>query len=129
LKAKGTTVIERPVKMIELLKRTEISYDDFAYVDLERPKLSKQEIEQIDIQIKYAGYIKLQLEQVQKFKKLETKILPSEIEYSGIKGLSLESRQKLGEIKPTTVGQASRISGVSPADIAVLLIFLKQNEM
>lgn len=84
------------------------------------------EKKQVEIQIKYEGYIKLQEGQVEKFKKLEQKILPKEIDYNNIKGLRIEARQKLNKIKPNSVGQASRISGVSPADISVLLIYLEQ---
>ena len=109
--------------MAELLKRTEIKYEDLKEIDEDRPKLSAQEKEEVEIQIKYEGYIKLQEEQVQKFKKLESKKLSEDIDYEQIKGISLEARQKLNKFKPTSIGQASRISGVSPADISVLLIY------
>ena len=88
--------------------------------------MKKAEIDQIDIQIKYEGYIKLQLAQVERFKKLENKLLPRDIDYEKLKGISLEAKQKLDKFKPTSIGQASRISGVSPADITVLLIYLEQ---
>jgi len=126
LKEKETSEIVSPVKAIELLKRTEIYYADLSFVDTDRPILNKQEIEQIDIQIKYEGYIKLQLAQVDKFKKLENKVLPKDMDYASLKGISLEGRQKLEKFNPTSIGQASRISGVSPADITVLLIYLEQ---
>ena len=84
------------------------------------------EAKQVEIQIKYEGYIKLQEDQVEKFKKLEKKLLPENINYEDIKGLRIEARQKLNKIRPNSVGQASRISGVSPADISVLLIYLEQ---
>ena len=87
-----------------------------------RPKLSDDEIEEVEIQVKYEGYIKLQEAQVEKFKKLENKKIPQDIIYADIKGLRLEARQKLDKIKPLSIGQASRISGVSPADVNVLLI-------
>ena len=95
-------------------------------IDKERPELTKQEKEEVEIQIKYEGYIKLQEAQVEKFKKLEEKILPEDLDYEKIKGISLEGRQKLNKFKPHSIGQASRISGVSPADISVLLVYLKQ---
>ena len=126
LKEKGSTPISTGVKLIELLKRSEISYDDLKKIDKDRPNLTKQEQEQVEIQVKYEGYIKLQLVQVEKFKKLETKILPEDMDYKNLKGISLEARQKLDKQRPVSIGQASRISGVSPADIAVLLIYLEQ---
>jgi len=119
--------IEVGVKLAELLKRTELNYLKLAEIDENRPNLSKAEREQVEIQIKYEGYIKLQEKQVEEFKKLENKLLPREIDYEDVKGISLEARQKLNKHKPNSVGQASRISGVSPADIAVLLIYLEQN--
>ncbi len=112
--------------MAELIKRTEITYKILEEIDPQRPKLSKPEQEEVEIQIKYEGYIKLQEEQVKKFKNLEEKILPKELDYEKIKGISLEGRQKLNKIKPHSIGQASRISGVSPADISVLIVYLKQ---
>ena len=90
------------------------------------PELTKQEQEEVEIQIKYEGYIKMQEDQVEKFKKLESKLLYEDIDYEKIKGISLEGRQKLNKFKPRSIGQASRISGVSPADIAVLLVHLQQ---
>ena len=129
LKENHSSELKTGVKLSELLKRTELSYDILKDIDNERPKLSKQEKEEVEIQIKYEGYIKLQDAQVEKFKKLEEKRLRENIEYSKLKGLSLEARQKLDKIKPTSIGQASRISGVSPADISVLLIFLEQQKI
>ena len=128
LEGHGTTRLSTGSKMSELLKRTEISYLDLAEIDTERPNLSEQEKEEVEIQIKYEGYIKMEEEQVEKFKKMENKKLAEDIEYSEIKGLSLEARQKLDKVKPTSIGQASRISGVSPADINVLLIYLQSNK-
>ena len=128
LKDNGTTELSTGTKMSELLKRTELDYEKIASIDKERPELSKQEAQEVEIQIKYEGYIKLQEEQVEKFKKLETKILPEDVDYEKIKGISLEARQKLNQAKPHSIGQASRISGVSPADIAVLLVYLQQNK-
>ena len=114
------------IHLAELIRRTELSYDDLAPIDKERPSLSKEEREEVQIQVKYEGYIKLQKVQVEKFKKLEKKRLPEDLDYSTLRGLSLEARQKLNKHKPLSVGQASRISGVSPADISVLLIYLEQ---
>ena len=126
LKSKGTSELTTGTKMAELLKRTELDYETLAKIDLERPALTKQEREEVEIQIKYEGYIKMQEAQVEKFKKLETKLLPEKLDYETIKGISLEARQKLNKYKPRSIGQASRISGVSPADISVLLVFLQQ---
>lgn len=122
----GTSELTTGTKMAELLKRTELTYDKLAQIDSQRPELTKQEREEVEIQIKYEGYIKLQEGQVEKFKNLETKMLSEELDYDKIKGISLEGRQKLNKFKPRSIGQASRISGVSPADISVLLVYLKQ---
>ena len=126
LKENGTTELSTGTKMAELLKRTELDYDKLAAIDKDRPCLTKQEKDEVEIQIKYEGYIKMQEAQVEKFKKLESKILPENVDYETISGISLEGRQKLNKFKPRSIGQASRISGVSPADIAVLLVYLQQ---
>ena len=126
LKAHNSSELSNGIKLIELLKRTEIKYEDLKEIDPCRPQLTKMEAEEVEIEIKYEGYIKLQLTQVEKFKKLENKLLPEEIDYSKLKGISLEARQKLNKFKPNSIGQASRISGISPADISVLLIYLEQ---
>ena len=128
LEGKGSSIISHGVKMDELLKRTEINYEDLAEIDHGRPELTKQEQEEVQIQIKYEGYINMQIAQVEKFRKLEGKKLSSEINYEDLKGLSLEARQKLNKFKPISIGQAGRISGVSPADISVLLIYLEQKK-
>ena len=128
LKKYGTTELSTGTKMSELLKRTELDYNKLAPIDENRPELTLQEKEEVEIQIKYEGYIKMQEAQVEKFKKLETKLLPEELDYEQIKGLSLEARQNLNKFKPRSIGQASRISGVSPADISVLLIYLQVNK-
>ena len=120
----GTSALTTGTKMSELLKRPELNYSKLEKIDENRPELSRQEQEEIEIQIKYEGYIKLQEAQVEKFKKLEEKSLPDNIDYEEIKGISLEGRQKLNKFKPRSIGQASRISGVSPADVSVLLIYL-----
>ena len=122
----GTSALTTGTKMSELLKRPEISYENLMEIDENKPELSRQEKEEVEIQIKYEGYIKLQEAQVEKFKKLEEKILPENMDYEEIKGISLEGRQKLNKFKPRSIGQASRISGVSPADVSVLLITLQQ---
>ena len=126
----GTTPIETGVKMSELLKRTELTYKDLEDIDEGRDLLLPRDvIKEVEIEIKYEGYLKMQEEQVAKFKKIEKKELSDKIDYAKIRGLSLEARQKLNKFKPLSVGQASRISGVSPADISVLLIYLEQNKI
>ncbi len=127
LESLGSSSIDRGTKLAELLKRTEVTYDSTESIDTSRPVLPRAVREQVEIQVKYEGYIKLQQEQIDRFKKLEEKKLSTEIDYEQIKGLSLEARQKLNKQKPTSVGQASRITGVSPADISVLLIYLTQS--
>ena len=126
LRKMGTTEITAGVKLSELLKRTELNYKSLAEIDENRPELEKQVQNEVEIMVKYEGYIEMQKKQVESFKKMEKKLLPEDINYEEIKGLRLEARQKLNRIKPYSIGQASRISGVSPADISVLLIFLEQ---
>ena len=128
LKSLNSSEISTGIKLADLLKRTELTYDNLKGIDENRPELSAVERKQVEIQIKYEGYIRLQEAQVEKFKKLEKKKLSAKIDYNDIKGLRIEARQKLNKIKPSSVGQASRISGVSPADISVLLIYLEQNK-
>ena len=128
LEKNETTPITSSVKLSELLKRTELTYEKLKVLDDERPDLDKAVKQEVEIQVKYEGYIKMQQAQVEKFKKLEKKLLSEDINYEEIKGLCLEARQKLNKFKPMSVGQASRISGVSPADISVLLIYLEQNK-
>jgi tRNA uridine 5-carboxymethylaminomethyl modification enzyme len=126
LSSKNSTPIKSGVKMAELLRRPEIDYEDLGEIDNKRPTLPRSVREQVSLSIKYEGYIKRQLMQVNQFKKLENRKLPTDIDYGDIQGLRIEARQKLNKIKPISVGQASRISGVSPADISVLLIYLEQ---
>ena len=128
LKKCNSSEINAGVKMADLLKRTELKYKNIREIDDESPVLSREEENEVEIQVKYEGYLKLEEQQVEKFKKLEEKKLSEDIDYSQILGLRLEARQKLNKIKPESVGQASRISGVSPADISVLLIYLEQNK-
>ncbi len=126
LKDAGSTEISTGIKLVDLVKRPELNYSMLETVDKERPSLSKYVTEQVEIQLKYEGYIKRQLSQVAAFKKLENKKLPEDIDYLEIYGLRIEARQKLNDIRPVSLGQASRITGVSPADIAVLIIYLEQ---
>ena len=124
----GSSKIDTGARLSDLLKRTELTYKNLESIDEGRPELTKQEQDEVQIQVKYEGYINLQLAQVEKARKLEDKALSEEIEYKNIKGLRLEAQQKLDKFKPVSVGQASRISGVSPADISVLLIYLEQQK-
>ena len=126
LEKNNSSKITAGVKLADLLKRTELNYKKLSEIDNNRPLLTKQEAQEVEIQVKYEGYIKMQEEQVKKFKKLEDKILSEDIDYNDIKGLRIEARQKLNKVKPQSIGQASRISGVSPADVSVLLIYLEQ---
>ena len=125
LKKQGTSELTTGSKLSELLKRAEITYASLEAIDENRLKLREQVREEVEIQVKYDGYIKMQEAQVEKFKKMEKKLLPEDINYEEIKGISLEARQKLNKHKPHSIGQASRISGVSPADISVLLVYLQ----
>ena len=126
LEAKGSAPVNNSVRLADLLRRPEICYEDIAPFDPNRPALSKAVTEEVDIQIKYAGYLLRQEKQVEEFKKEEARLLPQDLDYESIGGLRLEARQKLQQIRPRSIGQAGRISGVSPADIAVLLIYLEQ---
>lgn len=126
VKQLNTSELKTPITLYDFIKRPEINYDKLIKLDESRKELPKEVRMQIDIQIKYEGYIEKQNIQIEQFKKLETKKLSENIDYEEIKGLRLEARQKLNYIKPESVGQASRISGVSPADINVLLIYLEQ---
>lgn len=126
LEKNNSSKISSGVKLADLLRRTELNYELLKEIDENRGEIPEDVANEVEIEVKYKGYIKLQQNQVEKFKKLETKKLPEDINYESIKGLRLEARQKLNQIRPSSVGQASRISGVSPADISVLLIFLEQ---
>ena len=121
----GSTPVSTGMKLAELIKRTELNYEKLAPIDENRPELTTEEKEEVNIEIKYEGYIKLQQEQIDNFKKMEQKLIPENIDYSKMLGIRIEARQKLEKFRPISVGQASRISGVSPADIAVLLINLQ----
>ena len=124
----GSEPLKTGSNLAELIRRPELSYDDLAEIDPERPELAADVIEQININIKYDGYIKRQLHQVEQFKKLEGKKLSPDFDYTTVSGLRIEATQKLNQYKPLSIGQASRISGVSPADISVLLVHMKQNK-
>lgn len=125
LNSKGSTELKSGISVAELIKRPELSYFDLQEYDLKRPDLPFDVQEQVNIQLKYEGYIKRQIKQVEQFKKLENKKIPEDIHYDEIKSLRLEALQKLKKIRPVSIGQASRISGVSPADISVLLVYLE----
>lgn len=128
LEAHGSEPLKTGSNLAELIRRPELSYEDLAEIDTDRPELSYDVIEQININIKYEGYIKRQLHQVEQFKKLEGKKLSPDFDYSVVSGLRKEATQKLNQYKPLSIGQASRISGVSPADISVLLVYMKQHK-
>ncbi|MGN0670134.1 MAG: FAD-dependent oxidoreductase, partial [Oscillospiraceae bacterium] len=121
---KGTSPITAGIRLFELLKRPQLAYTDFEQFDAERPKLKISLINRLETELKYAGYIKIQAEQIEKARKLEQKTLPVDVDYREIKGLRLEAQEKLNKHKPLNVGQAGRISGVNPADVSVLLIWL-----
>lgn len=126
LVSRETSGISIGTKMFELLKRPQITYDCLREFDVNRPDIDEEIFEQIEVEIKYEGYIKKQLSQIEAMKRLESKKLPANVDYSQVVGLRLEAVEKLNLVKPENIGQASRISGVSPADISVLLIWLKQ---
>ena len=126
LESKGSTPLKSAVSLFELLRRPEIKYDETAVIDDERPALSSHQKNMMEVQIKYEGYIQKQQQRIEKFKRLENKKLPADIDYDQIDGLRIEARQKLNDFRPLSVGQASRISGVSPADINVLLIYMEK---
>ena len=129
LVSRETSALEKGVKMIELLRRPQIDYEALAPFDKNRPDLPYEVFEQVEIDIKYEGYIKRQQMQIKENLRLEVKKLPEDLDYKSITGLRLEAMEKLSNIRPETVGQASRISGVSPADISVLLIYLERNNI
>ena len=126
LERKGTATVANSARLADLLRRPQVSYADIAPFDPERPELSLAVTDEVEIQIKYAGYLTRQEKQVEEFKKEEARLLPDDLDYAAIPGLRLEAREKLAAIRPVSIGQAGRISGVSPADIAVLLIYLEQ---
>ena len=126
LAARDTAPVANSARLADLLRRPQVTYEDLAPFDAQRPELPQSVTNEVEIQLKYAGYLARQEKQVAEFKKEEARLLPENLDYSAIQGLRLEARQKLQEIRPVSLGQAGRISGVSPADIAVLMIYLEQ---
>ena len=124
LKAFGSTPLTSGTTLAELIRRPELSYEKLEPIDIDRPDIPIDVKEQVNINIKYEGYIKRQMRQVEQFKKLENKKIPDDINYDEIQSLRIEAKQKLNQIRPASIGQASRISGVSPADVSVLLVYL-----
>ena len=128
LEKKNSTPLKSAVTLAELIRRPELSYEETAPIDPQRPQISREEGEQVNITIKYQGYLERQKIQVEQFKKIEKKKIPENFDYDQVPSLRIEARQKLKEYRPLSLGQASRIAGVSPADISVLLVFLKSAE-
>ena len=126
LRARGTSPVSDGAALLSLLRRPQVSYQDLAPFDPERPPLPPEAAEQVEISVKYEGYIQRQLAEVEELHRLEGRGLPPELDYSAIQGLRLEAREKLAAVRPLNIGQASRISGVSPADVAALMIFLER---
>ena len=128
LSGRDSAPVTNSARLADLLRRPNVTYEDIAPFDPGRPSLSAAVTEEVQIQLKYAGYLARQEKQVEQFRKEESRLLPADLDYEAISGLRLEARQKLSEIRPLSIGQAGRISGVSPADIAVLLIYMEQNK-
>ena len=124
LREHHTSEVKTGIRLVDLLKRPELSYEALKEIDKTRTENDNNVLEQVEIEIKYEGYIKRQLIIIEQVRKLENKLLPNDIDYSNIDGLRLEAREKLNKVRPESIGQASRISGVSPADISVLVIYL-----
>ena len=124
----GSTAVETGISLYDLISRPQISYEACSALDPERPALSRAVKREAEIMIKYGGYIQKQLAAVEQFKKLESRLLPQDTDYTSIKGLRLEAAEKLNRIRPRSVGAAGRISGVSPADVSVLLIYLEKRK-
>ena len=127
LASRDSAPVANSARLADLLRRPQVTYEDIAPFDQDRPELSQAVTEEVEIQVKYAGYLARQEKQVEAFKKEEARLLPANMDYQAIAGLRVEAREKLEQIRPVSIGQAGRISGVSPADIAVLLIYLEQN--
>ena len=128
LEDKGESAVKDGARLADLLRRPRLTYEDLTPFDPQRPELPAAIVREAEITIKYSGYIDRQLRQVEEMKRLEERVLPDELDYLSIHGIRLEARQKLDEIRPRNLGQASRVSGVSPADVAVLMVYLKQME-
>jgi len=127
LVSRETSPVTTGVKLSDLLKRPQISYADLKDIDITRPELHRSVFEQVEIEVKYAGYIKKQMDRVEQMHRMQERELPSDIDYREITGLRLEAQEKLNKIRPRNIAQASRISGVSPADVSVLIIWLTRN--
>ena len=128
LEQHGTSPVTNGVSLADLLRRPQIAYADLSLFDPERPSLGKAVCSQVEIRLKYEGYIRRQLKQIEEFAQMEDRPLPADIDYGQVPGLRLEAREKLSRIRPENFGRASRISGVSPADISVLMIYTEQNK-
>ena len=126
LAEKGETAVKDGARLADLVRRPRLTYEDLKPFDPDRPALPPEVAREAEISLKYAGYIDRQLRQVEEMKRLEGYPLPADLDYMSIHGLRMEARQKLQEIRPTSLGQASRVSGVSPADVAVLMVYLKK---
>ena len=126
LEEKGRTPLKSASTLAELIRRPELNYEALESIDKERKPLDELVIEQVNINLKYEGYITRQMKQVEQFKKMENKLIPEQIVYEDIHNLRKEAIQKLHDIRPYSIGQASRISGVSPSDISVLLVYIEQ---
>ena len=126
LRSLGTSEIHTATSLLELLRRPELDYESLAVLDTERKPLPADVIEQVVVNIRYEGYIERQMQQVEHFKKLENRKIPEDFDYDAVPSIRIEARQKLKQFRPVNVGQASRISGVSPADISVLLVMLER---
>ena len=124
LVSRGTTPVTTGVRMADLLRRPQITYADLTPVDVNRPDIPQAVLENVEIELKYEGYIKRQKADIAEMRRLEEKKLPEDVDYTTITGLRLEAQEKLNKVRPANIGQASRISGVSPADISVLMIWL-----
>ena len=128
LAERGTTPVNDGCRLIDLLRRPQVSYNDLRPFDPAPQELAADVVEQVEITVKYEGYIRRQMAEVEEFTRLESRLLPEELDYSSIDGLRLEAREKLAAIRPRSLGQAGRISGVSPADLAALMIFLEKEK-
>ena len=126
LESYGSIPLNTGTTLTELIRRPELDYEKLAPIDKERPELPYDVVEQVNINIKYDGYISRQIKQVESFKRLEKKVIPEHFNYDEVPSLRIEARQKLKLYNPMSIGQASRISGVSPADISVLLVYMEQ---
>ncbi|MEA4934675.1 MAG: tRNA uridine-5-carboxymethylaminomethyl(34) synthesis enzyme MnmG, partial [Lawsonibacter sp.] len=128
LERRGEPAVKDGARLADLLRRPRLTYGDLTPIDPDRPRLPQAVVQEAEITLKYSGYIGRQLHQVEEMKRLEARSLPLDLDYLSIQGIRMEARQKLAEIRPRNLGQASRVSGVSPADVAVLMVYLRQRE-